>query len=300
MAEKRESRSFRYGEGKTGSGQAVCFSYPSDTPIDGIRSFLEENIHQIDIPTTGRVNIGHGGYGQYTRYDVVQHKYAGGGHGASGGYIEVLEIKNPPENRWGIVINEYRMGEGSMFTEWKTIKKANAAFEKRWSNGCSAEKFSKLAGFKRRVECGPLTPWFYAIGDELLVGDYAFPDGLQDDAVFRVGKKFVVFDDNGSLAVKTCMGTRFVKRRSESGREGGDHHYRMVSWDDGSVWDESKNSVVPRSLGDNELWVAEAVEQFRQLLTGKNTEFTVNFTDGNKFVGKFVRTKCLTGCAEGK
>jgi hypothetical protein len=259
------------------------------------------NIRTIDVPTTGRVNIAHGGYGQYTRYAVVQHDYAGGGPDESGGwgYIEVLEIKNPPDGHWGAVINERTSQKGGVFTEWETVKHAQAAFKKLWSSHHAEKEYPKLPGFLRRVLCGALTPWFYAIGDEQLIGDYAFPEGLQDDAVYRFGRQFVAYDHDGIPAVKTCMGARFIKRKSEYPPYD-EKQYRLVYWDDGSVWDESNGcGNLPRPVEKGEVWIAEAVQQFRQLLAGKSTNFVINFTDGNKFIGRLVQPKRQASCAEG-
>jgi hypothetical protein len=285
-----------FGEGRTGIGQMVEFTCLSDVK-EQVVEFLRTNICRIDIPTTGRVNVAHGGYGQYTRYDIKQHKYAGGGSG----FIEALEIKNPPDSRWGIVINERVFGGNpsrSVFSEWETLENACDAFEGNWSSRHTAENFPKLSGFKRLVVCGLLTPWFYAVGDEQLVGDYAFPEGLQDDSVYRFGRQFVVFDGDGIPVVKTCMGTRFIRQKRDY-HPYDEYQYRLVYWDDGSVWDENRNGCSPRPLEEGELWIAEAVQQFCQLLAGKNTEFTINFTDGNKFVGRLVRAKRRVPCAEG-
>lgn len=298
--------SYRFGEGRTAIDQAVKFTCPPDV-VEQVREFLKTNIRTIDIPTTGRVNISHGSYGKYTRYNVTQHDYAGGGPGEGGGwsYIEVLEIKDPPDGRWGIVINESTSHHGSGFTEWETLEDARIAFSKYWGDHHSVEKFAKLKGFKRSVACGALTPWFYAIGDEQLIGDYTFPDGLQDDPVYRFGRQFVVFGEDGIPSVKTCMGTRFFIRKDTypSYKE---RQCRIVYWDDGSIWDESGYHSwwscrygSPRPVEEGELWVAEAVQQFRQLLAGKSKEFSVHFTDGNKFVGKVVRHKNKVQCAEG-
>lgn len=293
-------QSYTYGEGRTGGGQAVEFTCLSNQ-ADTVRAFLLENVRSIDRPTTGRVNIGHGEYGSYTRYEVTQYDYAGGGpgEGGGGGYIEVLEIKNPPDERWGIVINEYRSYSGGVFTEWDTLENARAAWKKYWGSHDTSDKFSKLPGFKRRVLCGALSPWFYAIGDELIVGDYTFPDGLQDDAVYRFGRKFVVFDSECVPALKTCMGTRFTKQRSEY-HPHKEYQSRLVYWDDGSCWDEnSSHGASPRPAEDGELWIVEAVQQFRQLLAGKSTEFSINFTDGSRFVGRLKTVNRGTPCAEG-
>ena len=287
--------SYRFGEGRTGIGQAVQFTCPIDD-AEIVREFLRTHVRTLDIPTTGRVLVAHGGYGQHTRYDVVQHDYAGGGTG----FIEVLEIKNPPDGRQGVVIYESPGdSRGDAFTEWETIENARAAFARFWGRDDTGEEFPKLPGFRRRVACGRLVPWFYAIGKELLVGDYAFPDGLQDDAVYRFGRQFVVFDHEGVPAVKTCMGTRFFRgRRDYYPHE--EVQYRLVYFDDGSVWDESvSRGGTPRPVLDGELWITEAVQQFRGLLAGKSTGFTINFTDGNKFVGKLAPAGRRVPCAEG-
>ena len=81
--------------------------------VKKIKSFLAQNVRGIDVPVTGQVSTSHGTFGQYSRYKVVQHKYAGGGYGPScGGCIEVLEIKNPPMSRHRIVIYEFSNGHG--------------------------------------------------------------------------------------------------------------------------------------------------------------------------------------------
>ena len=288
---------YKWGEERTGGGQLVTFTcHPKN--VARVKEFLRGQIRTIDIPTTGRVSIAHGGYGQYTRYDVVQHKYAGGQNEAGWGYIEVLEIRNPPDGRCGIVINETG-SEGGAFTEWENLEYAVAAYNNFYSSHRTEKEFPKLQGFKRRVACGGLTPWFYAISDEQLIGDYTFPDGLQDDAVYRFGRQFVVFDYDGVPAVKTCMGTRFIKRKRDY-RPYDEQQYRLIYWDDGSVWDESNGrGGSPRPVEEGEMWITETVQRFRQLIAGKRTEFTVNFTNGNKFVGKLVRANHRVPCAEG-
>lgn len=297
--------SYAYGEGRTGLGQLVEFTCPLELR-EQVKEFLEKNVRTIDIPTTGRVNISHGGYGRYTRYDVTQHEYAGGGPEESGGwcYIEVLEVKNPPDERWGIVVHESASHGGASFTEWETLKDARVAFKRHWGKD-TREFFPKLEGFKRRVVCGSLTPWFYAIGNEHLLGDYAFPEGLQDDPVYRFGRQFVVFDEEGIPSVKTCMGTRFFKRKRDY-YPYEEKQYRIVYWNDGTVWDESGEQswwVVkygsPRPLEEGELWITEAVEQFHKLIAGSSDKFEVNFTDGNKFVGRVIKAESKSPCAEG-
>lgn len=295
--------SYMYGEGKTGLGQLIEFTCRSNE-VEQVKQFLAKNVRTIDIPVTGRVNIGHGGYGRYTRYDIQQHEYAGGGHGGCGGYIEVLEIKNPPNKRCGAVIYEYNSGQDhihSSFTEWKTIKNAITAFEKSRS---FPDKFSELDGFIRRVNCGLLTPWFYAIGEQQLVGNYALPEGLQDDPVYKLGKIFVVMEED-LPAVKICMGTRFIEGKKldnyySSSTYGKPYYYRLVYWDDGSVWkEEGYDKTLPRPLKEKDMWISDAISQFKILLTGKTTNFTINFTNGTKFVGKVVEPKQKKSSPEG-
>lgn len=295
MTQSDRFRSYQYGEGRTGVGQLVEFSCPSDVGPDKVREFLLTNVRTIDKPTTGRVHVAHGGFGQYTRYEVIQHKYAAGGSG----FIEVLEIKNSPDGRSGFVINEYMIHKGGVFTEWGTVEEATTAFDLFWGSPFTESEFPKLSGFKRRVTCGALTPWFYAIGNEELVGDYAFPDGLQDDAVYRFGRQFIVSSRDDVPEVKVCMGTRFIKRKRDY-PSCDEQQYRLVYWGDGSVWDESRgHGGSPRPVEEGEVWITEAVQQFKQLLAGKSTEFTISFTDGNKFVGKLVRANHRAQCAEG-
>lgn len=106
-------------------------------------------------------SIKHGSFSQDTRHQIVQHDYAGGSDESGWGYIEVLEIKDPPYGCCGIVINECMSHKGSVFTEWDTVENARAAFKKSWNPGFTEKIYPTLPGFKRRVVCGELVPWFY-------------------------------------------------------------------------------------------------------------------------------------------
>jgi len=312
LAERDRFSSYGYGEGRTGIGQAVEFTCPPEDKAE-VAEFLRTKVRTIDIPTTHRVKFTNGTYGGYTRYNIVQHEYGGSGPDESGhgGYHEVLEIQDPPDGRWGIVIHEYTTYDGHVFIEWESLQNARDAFSKDRRIHVPEAEYSKLTGFKRRVVCGLLTPWFYAIGDQGLVGDYAFPEGLQDDPVYRFGQKFLVYNENGVPSVKTCMGTRFIasKIKAYPGvNTERDSCYRLVCFDDGSIWDESSQSPwysrnkydPPRPIREDELWAVEAMQKFQQFLAGDKKEFTINFTDGNKFVGKLVRSKPKNPCAEGR
>lgn len=296
---KREFDSYTFGEVKTAGGQTVSFTCSLDDRVK-IAAFLSEYVRDIDIPTTGKVNVSHGGYGRYTRYDVTQHQYAGYSHedGGGGGYIEVLEVKNPPDGRSGFIIHDFRSVEGAVFTEWATLADAFAAYKQFWKMPERQHRTWQELKCKRFVACGALSPWFYAVGDQELIGDYAFPEGLQDDPVYATGCRFVVCTSAEDMPrIKTCLGTRFFSGNSrDSSHHQKPWYRRMVHWDDGSVTlfesdNNSPNSGWVRPLEDGELWVTEALEQFRRLLTGKADRFSIKFSDGTQFVGRVIPAK---------
>lgn len=300
--------SYIHGEGRTGGGQLLNYTCPREEK-DRVRDFLLQNVREIEIPTTRMVNVAHGGYGMYSRYNMTQHNYAGGGPGEEGGwaYVEVLEIHQSPDGRHGVVVHECTSINGHTFTEFQTLKNAINAFEKFWSSGTEKTKqeFPKLRGFMRRAHCGPAPPWFYAIGDECLIGDCAFPKGLQDDTVFRIGKKFVV-TQNDVTSIKTCLGTRFLKHVNRSSawhssNAGKESHYRLVYWDDGTSWNElHSGSVTPRELKAEEEWITEAYKKFLEMLSGKSNSFEIDFLNGAKFVGRIVEPRSTRSSPEGR
>ena len=281
-------------EAKTGEGQIVSLSCRPDE-IDEVKEFFRSKVCNVMSPETSKVK-GKGGFHQYTRYDIYQHCYAGGS-----GYIEVLEIKNPPENSCGFIINEYKPYDRSFFTEWETVKDAEVAFNSLWGSCANDEVFPKMNGFKRLVYCNELTPWFYAVGEEEIIGDYAFPQGLQDDPVYRVGKKFVVYDQVNKISkIKTCMGARVFLSKDAQNPHRVSHH-RFVYWDDGSMYDGSYcySEHPPRPVKENEEWITKAIGDFYQLLSGEKTSFSVKFTNGDEFVGK-IKPASKSPCAEGR
>jgi len=174
-----------------------------------------------------------------------------------------------------------------VFTEWATLEKAKSAFEKNFSESNTEEAFQKLSGFKRRVVCGLMTPWFYAVGDQELFGDFTFPEGLQNDPTYKLGQRFIIEDYSGDLILKTCLGCRHYII-TETHHPYTEHNHRIVQWDDGTFWDDISGSIGKsiRPLRDDELWIDEAIQQFHRLLLGKSKAFTINFIDGSKFIGR--------------
>jgi hypothetical protein len=296
--ERKKFDVYTFGEAKTGGGQLINFScHPDD--VAKIKIALSD-FRSIDIPTTKRVVLQHGSFGSYTRYDIKQHKYAGGGGGGCCGYIEVLEIKDPPDNRCGIVIHEYDNHNGSRFTEFQALEDALSAFEKYWRNPReSKEKMRKCKGFIRRVECGIFQPWFYAVGDQLLQKDFVFPDIIEEDAVFRFGRKFILRDIDGLPALKTCVSTHITEEQSDTYSHK-KYKTRIVYWDDGTKSSFTNDEDLPRPLDEKELWIQEAIDKFKQLLSGGLVKFAIDFIDGSKFIGTWRPKDKKSHHAEGK
>ncbi len=273
------SRVLVFGEAKTESGQLIQFHCSPDD-LTNVQKLLAK-IPYLNVAVTGEVAIGHGASKRFSRYTITQHRYAGGG-----GYIEVLEIANPPDGRCGIVIHNYQGSKGSIFTEWSSVQDAVNAYEAEFTDANIRNRRQSLPGFIRRVDCHGLTPWFYAVGTQVLFGDFVLPENMQDDPVYRCGQKFLVYDTDATPTIKTCVGSRFITR-VESQYVHKTYHYRLVYWDDGTVWDDhSYRGRQPRPLLENEIWITEALEQFRKLLTGFSRQFTINFTDGTRFIGR--------------
>lgn len=310
-------QSYTFSEASTGIGQIIRFSCDPDNKV-AVKTFIEENIRSLDPPSSAhRVNTSHGTYGRYSRYDMVQHKYAGGNNECGGGgYTEVLEIKNPPDERNHIVIYEYNTYGTSVFSEWNSLDEAIKAWENIWGV-CHNwyENEDKPPGFKRLVKCGSLTPWFYAVGDESLHGDYAISAGLEDDPVFWLGRRFVVQKDGTGLSeVRTCMGCRFHEERR------GQYPYTSVNWrivyfddgttfrlraddtieEEGKIFSDPKTRKTARPFHEGEEWIEEAVNKFRLSLSGIKEGFQIKFADGSTFTGKLAKRGKKAPSVEGR
>ena len=283
---------YTFGETRTDDGRLVRFTC-SPEELETVREYIAIHIRSVDIPTTNHSQTSHGAYGRLSRYSIRQHRYAGG----SGGFIEVLEITDPPDDRCGIVIHDHWGGQ-SNFSEWSSLEQATNNFETVVGNS-ELDRLKKLPGFIRQVNCSYLTPWFYAVGTQVLFGDFVLPENMQDDPVYRCGQQFVVYDAHHIPTIKTCIGTRFITRE-ESRYVHRAYSHRLVYWEDGTIWDDSRQSTQPpRPLLEKELWISEAIQQFRRLLTGEVTEFTINFTDDTRFIGKVVTPKSTATNVEG-
>lgn len=308
MAERVTS--YRYGEGATLEGQVVQFTAPSDEfelAKDALQHFRD-----IRIPSSALVNVEHGGYGRYSRYEIEQIDYGGGNNEVGGGYYEILSIKNAPEGRQPIVSHGF-MSSGEWFSqffaEWESVEAAKAHWDKVGRGRILTlrefkdSQASAVDGLLRVVNTGYLSPWFYATGDAYLVGDYVFPEHLAQDPTFTFGRQFLVpekSDKSGEMLhkLKTCMGCVVEEHRDRPTYYArGDERqlvkkYRAVQWHDGTVtevYPYTPDSQVPVPLAEGDTWVSDAQRKFVEMLAGKTLGFEIEFANGGKFVGKYVQ-----------
>lgn len=111
--------------------------------------------------------VRHGSYSRQSCFDLVQHKYAAGGHPGHGGYVEALEIKDAPASLGRFVLymqTEDALGVRGVFFEFDTLPTLLSAFTLHWmsTQWLTKERKSQVAGMRRAVWCGDKTPWFYA------------------------------------------------------------------------------------------------------------------------------------------
>ena len=271
-----------YVEVRTAGGQLLSIRCDEGDVARMKELFAKAVNVRVEEPTAKRTMIPQGGHGSLTRFDVVQHHYAGGGNTACGGYVEILEIKNPPDGRCGFVMHHFDSSRGHQFFEFRTLKEVLARHDSGfWLS--DVEAAYQIPGCTRHVICGPFQPWFYAVGDQHIMGDTVFPDHLvEEDAVFRVGRKFVLTDLDGQKTIKTCLGCSHIFSPYKDGWGSTDTvKYLLIRWSDGSVWNEYSPrpwiDALPVSLDEIDPGVAAALEQqlgrFDELLTG--TRFTI-------------------------
>jgi hypothetical protein len=108
-------------------------------------------------------------YVEKTRFKVVRHEYTPIEYpNTNQGYVEVIEIRNPPKNKRGIILHCYRGDEGSTYCEYRTVRDAALGFAIVAGDASGGrelnERLRKTGGFIRRVKCNPIAiPWFYDV-----------------------------------------------------------------------------------------------------------------------------------------
>lgn len=196
------------------------------------------------------------------------------------GYVEALEILDPPRGRSSFVIHQRLIDGNRVFSEWRKSENALWASSKTtWPITGSTESFERFPGFKKLVNCGRLTPWFLAIDTEELFGDFAAPQGLANDPTYRLGVKCIVYDEKEEPTLKTCLGCRIEK--GQSGQFPFEpYEYRVIYFDDGTTWLSNSKIKAPRILQGDEIWTAEALGQVKAAMVGGRTQAPVDFLDG--------------------
>jgi hypothetical protein len=267
--ENKDFTTTTYAECKTGGGQLVEIKCrPED--VEWVK-YYATMFHSIHIPETSELLIGHGGYGKYTRFIIKQHKYAGGWNG----FIEVLEIKNPPEGRCGIVIHKCSNGR-SIFYEFESLNEAKETWKKSFS---FPEEFVNEKGFIRHVGCSLLEPWFYAVGNQAIKGDFVFPDHLDHNhPVYRTGRKVKLVRYDGEEKIKTCWGTTVREYDTDEyrGRTSMEKkEYLTIQFDDGTTWSEYGSTETVLPLNEEDLLKEKILDTVRGLLNGKMDKIVV-------------------------
>ena len=98
--------------------------------------------------------VAHGPHWWPTPYKGVQHKYAGGDEG----FIELLEIFDPPKDKSGFVILWHDMGKSKVIS-WKSLEDA----QKGWTHIMAARMAfcSALPGFVSMEDSEDGYTWFF-------------------------------------------------------------------------------------------------------------------------------------------
>lgn len=108
--------------------------------------------------------IWHGSYGEWTHYDIVQHRYGCTDCEAKHqGYVEILEIKNAPPWRSKYVIHEFWNATGSNVYEFLSLEAALSAFPKWLGVSQTPKDIPDFGGtgYTRSLYYGAKRPWFY-------------------------------------------------------------------------------------------------------------------------------------------
>ncbi|HOX40707.1 MAG TPA: hypothetical protein PK263_00765 [bacterium] len=225
----------------------------------------------------------HGAYTRSSRFEIVQHEYAGGGSGGVCGYWEVLEIKNPPDDRHPLVVHWYNTRDGHAFAEIEDLDSA-ATVKSRFRD----RDWADCPGLVRFVSCLWLDPWFLAVGNQELRGDYAIPCGLEDHPLYTLGRRFLVtereYDGNVTRRVKTCLGAIRISPRPHDGDSARTTY--LVHWSDGSFSEIKEGQISPAVPFTGEIaWIDKVRQSCLDLITNRARQVEVNLTDGTRFVG---------------
>ena len=278
-----------YREFRTGGGQLVEVWCPPDEADRVLEVLKDIKNFDIRIPSTKQVKELDGGkHGRYTRYDVTQIK-------REGSWLEVLQINDPLDGRCGNILLTWLSSarEDRTFFEFDTIENACEAFirVKKTFGKMTEGQVLKTPGCLRMVRCLIFEPWFYAVAGQALWEDVVFPNVVEEDNYFRFGRKYVVRDYHGISSIKICVSVEQKVHKDYYGEK--ENQYRLVFWDDGtrSEYWESDRKKWPGLLNESHLWIQDAMDSFRELISGVRKKFEIPFRDGSKFVGQWKPPK---------
>lgn len=182
--------------------------------------------------------------GQTPKFEINRHKlirteWAGGGE-----WMEVLEVKNPPEGKKNTVVHICRLADGakhSTFFEFTLPVYANNAFDQSYRERPKKreEMIENSIGFIRKADCGPIRPWFYATTEKIVFNDFAVPVEVHKEypnitaagrPLFAKGRRVIVIEGRFKEA-KRCIGVLWVKKNvSEFSPD-----VVTVFWEDGTA-----------------------------------------------------------------
>jgi hypothetical protein len=97
------------------------------------------------------------------------------------------------------------------------------------------------------VECGLLDPWFFAIADQGLNGDFALPNSLYDHPVFRPFHRYM-FTNDRKQPVKQCLMVSNIMRSTTNqyGEKTGEvERHIVMQFEDGTRFEFPENDPTP-------------------------------------------------------
>jgi hypothetical protein len=117
---------------------------------------------KVSSPEISHVTlVNQGSWTWLSKYEIIRHRRFAG----DTGFIEVIEVKNPPPDKGRFFIHDYHgYAEVSSFSEWKTLDNALHAFDR--TSGLvlyiARKMYIELGGFIQMTDCKPKEdPWFY-------------------------------------------------------------------------------------------------------------------------------------------
>lgn len=242
--------------------------------LDTIRSVFQSSVIDITTELNKKTKLEHGGYSVISRYDIESLGYLGG----ETGYLEFLHVKDAPPGYAPFVIHQFDGYSGSRLVEVESRELLKSAAERGLFQPPEIRDITIHY-------CGPFSPWFYAVGDQPILGRVVAPEHKVVSVPGYVqGRKFIIKDRYlGETTVKTFVAA--VKPDDESDDV-------VLLWDDGTHFSLcNHSSEYVRPVTADVAWIDAAVVQFRSLLVGNIKSFSIPFFSGGELKCKYVPPK---------